>query len=80
MPGGKKMFQNRGAAAGNKRWIQLRRPHDLHFDFLLCPRILEHEFCSRFETLEKNDHAAGAADAVGGPLQVNSGIREMTSE
>jgi len=71
---------------GNKRpfWIQLRGPHNVHLDFLLCPRILENEFCSCFETLAKNDHVVGGADSVGGPfdefvsdLQVNSGIREM---
>src|SRR5215472_17314846 len=65
---------------GNKRpfWVQLRRPHDVHFDFLLRALILEDELCSCFETLAKDNHAAGSADSVGGPfdgfvpaLQVN---------
>lgn len=65
---------------GNKRpfWIQLCGPHDVCFDSLLRPRILEDELCSCFETLAKNDHPAGSADGVGGPfdgfvpaLQVN---------
>ena len=51
---------------GNKRWIQLRGPHDVHLDFLLGPPILENEFCSRFQHLGFEDHAAIGADGVGG--------------
>ena len=52
----------------NKRpfWVQLRGPHDVRFDFLLRPRILEDELCSCFQTLTKDNHAAGSADGVRG--------------
>ena len=50
----------------NKRWIQLRGPRDVHLDFLLGPPILENEFCSRFQHLGFEDHAAIGADGVGG--------------
>ena len=55
MLGGKELFLKRWAGRealhGNKRWIQLGGPHDVHLDFLLGPRILQNEFCSRFQAL-----------------------------
>jgi len=61
-----KRWGGREELHGNKRWIQLRGPHDVHLDFLLGPPILENEFCSRFQDLGFEDHAAIGADGVGG--------------